>query len=74
MDLEDRLSSTDPQGLADKATAEPEVVSKKVSIYFLLRFIFFVFFFITNNNKKNSLFPTTLRANLSFIVMAFQVV
>ncbi|XP_022635577.1 uncharacterized protein LOC106758209 isoform X2 [Vigna radiata var. radiata] len=29
MDLEDRLSSTDPQGLADKATAEPEVVSKK---------------------------------------------
>jgi len=35
MDLEDRLSSTDPQGLANKATAEPdEVVSQKVRFYF----------------------------------------
>jgi len=40
MDLEDRLSSTGPQGLADKATAETEVVSKKVSFNFLLHFIF----------------------------------
>jgi len=40
MDLEDRLSSTGPQGLVDTANVETEVVSKKVSFNFLLRFIF----------------------------------